>query len=187
MTSARSVRTFLVLLLLVLSAVAALSFAGSAGATTKCGKQVLNDWYDNGRIDRLYPPHCYEEAIDGIPTDIGPYVDAEDVITRALAGALRGNLVHGSKCDPSADGSPDDCTKSSEGDGGDEQPGDGDAEVQETTPNVNASSTSSVPIPLLVLGGMSLLLLAAGGAGYVSRRRQAAHVDDVDDSDNPLV
>ena len=186
MTSARSIRTLLVLLPLVLSAVAALSFAGSASATTKCGKQVLNDWYDNGRIDRLYPPHCYEEAIDGIPTDIGPYVDAEDVINRALAGALRGNLVHGSKCDPSADGSPDDC-KGSNG----TNPGKGGETAGDTgptaAPDVDTTSTSSVPIPLLVLGGMSLLLLAAGGAGYVSRRRQAAHADDVDDPGNPLV
>ena len=30
-------------------------------------EEVLNDWYDNGRIDRLYPLHCYEEAIDAHP------------------------------------------------------------------------------------------------------------------------
>ena len=92
MTSARSIRTPLVLLLLGLSVVAALSVAGSAsaGLTTKCGQQVLADWYDNGRIDKLYPLNCYEEAIDEIPSDIGPYVDAEDVITRALQGALHG-------------------------------------------------------------------------------------------------
>jgi len=29
-------------------------------------------------------------------------------------------------------------------------------------------------VPLLVLGGISLALLAAGGLGYVSRRRQEA-------------
>jgi hypothetical protein len=32
---------------------------------------------------------------------------------------------------------------------------------------------------------MSILLLAAGGLGYVSRRRQSAHADDVD-RDDPL-
>src|SRR6476619_7586293 len=100
---------FLVALVLVLSAVASLSFAGTAGAATKCGKKVLADWYDNGRIDRLYPLNCYEEAIDAIPDDIGPYVDAEDVITRALQGALRNELVDGG-CDPTADGSANDCT-----------------------------------------------------------------------------
>ena len=38
---------------------------------------------------------------------------------------------------------------------------------------VDTSGPSSVPIPLLILGGLALLLLAAGGAGYLSRRAQA--------------
>lgn len=194
MTHARPIRTIPVLLVLALSAVAALSLASPAGASTatKCGQQVLADWYDNGRIDRLYPLNCYEEAIDEIPSDIGPYVDAEDVITRALQGALHGNLYKGG-CDPSADGSPDDCAISGGGknpgqnpsDG--QNPGDGSGPVAQETPEVNTSSPSSVPIPLLVLGGMSLVLLAAGSLGYVSRRRQAARVDDVDDPGNPPV
>jgi hypothetical protein len=193
-TTARPIRrTFIAMLLLVSSAVAALSFAGSASASpaTKCGQQVLTDWYDNGRIDKLYPLNCYEEAIDEIPSDIGPYVDAEDVITRALQGALHGNLTKGSTCDPSADGSADDCASS----GGGQNPGsdgqnpgsDGSDPQAQETPDVNTSSPSSVPIPLLVLGGMSLLLLAAGALGYVSRRRQAAHADEFDDSGNPPV
>ena len=41
-----------------------------------------------------------------------------------------------------------------------------------------------MPIPLLVLGGMSLALLAAGGLGYLSRRRHAA--DGQDDENHPL-
>ncbi len=40
-------------------------------------------------------------------------------------------------------------------------------------PGVDTSGPSAVPIPLLILGGLALLLLAAGGAGYLSRRAQA--------------
>ena len=40
-----------------------------------------------------------------------------------------------------------------------------------------------MPIPLLVLGGMSLALLAAGGLGYLSRRRHAADADAFGDDD----
>jgi hypothetical protein len=50
---------------------------------------------------------------------------------------------------------------------------------------VDTSGPSSVPIPLVVLGGMSLALLAAGALGYASRRRQAGreqHDDDGDDT-----
>jgi hypothetical protein len=187
-TTARTIRTLVAMLLLASSAVAALSFAGSASASpaTKCGQQVLTDWYDNGRIDKLYPLNCYEEAIDEIPSDIGPYVDAEDVITRALQGALHGNLYKGG-CDPSADGSGDDCSGTGGGKNPGQNPSDGQnptSQAQDTTPGVNTSSPSSVPIPLLVLGGMSMLLLAAGALGYVSRRRQA---DELDDSGNPPV
>jgi hypothetical protein len=188
-TTRSSIRTLVVAALLVSSAIAALSFAGSASAATKCGEKVLADWYDNGRIDRLYPLNCYEEAIDAIPEDIGPYVDAEDVITRALQGALRGNLSQGG-CDPSADGSPDDCANQpgggnggNGGNSGGNGSGDSTDGGQQAAPDVDTSAPSSVPIPLLVLGGMSLLLLAAGGLGYLSRRRQAAHADDAGDHD----
>ena len=186
---------FLVALVLVLSAVAALSFASAAGAATKCGQRVLADWYDNGRIDKLYPLNCYEEAIDAIPDDIGPYVDAADVITRALQGAMRNELDPGG-CDPTADGSADDCTGqggagggkggNGNGNGGSNNGNGGPDEPGQVAPAIDTSGPSSVPVPLLVLGGLSLALLAAGGLGYVSRRRQAAHADDVG-SDDTLV
>jgi hypothetical protein len=171
-------------LVLVLSAVASLSFASSAGAATKCGQKVLADWYDNGRIDRLYPLNCYEEAIDAIPTDIGPYVDAEDVITRALQSALNGQLGPGG-CDPTADGSPDDCTNATGGGNPknnnnkkNTNKNESPDETAAAAPEIDTSGPSSVPVPLLVLGGLSLALLAAGGLGYVSRRRQAGNGDD---------
>ena len=182
---------FLVALVLVLSAVASLSFASAAGAATKCGQKVLADWYDNGRIDKLYPLNCYEEAIDAIPDDIGPYVDAEDVITRALQGAMR-NELGPAGCDPSADGSANDCTgqggngKNGNGKNGTDGSNNGNSGSGEVAPAIDTSGPSSVPVPLLVLGGLSLALLAAGGLGYVSRRRQAADADDVG-SDDTLV
>ena len=204
MTTDRSVRTFVVALVLALGTVAGLGLASSATAATTCGKEVLADWYDNGRIDKIYPLNCYEEAIDAIPDDIGPYVDAEEVITRALQGALRGDLVQGG-CDPTADGSADDCTSQGGGGGGGNDKGGGpsgdgtgnsngtngdgtgtDEPGGQVAPSVNTSSPSSVPVPLLVLGGMSIVLLAAGGLGYLSRRRQSAHADDLDGG-GPLV
>ena len=194
MTATRSLRTFLVALVLVLSAVASLSFASAAGAATKCGQKVLADWYDNGRIDKLYPLNCYEEAIDAIPDDIGPYVDAEDVITRALQGALRNELDPGG-CDPSCRrlGGRLHRARAATARAGTARTGTNrttatTAQIARarSLPEVDTSGPSSVPVPLLVLGGLSLALLAAGGLGYVSRRRQAAHADDVG-SDDTLV
>jgi hypothetical protein len=190
-TTRRSIHVLVATALFALGAVGALSSAGPAGAATKCGEKVLADWYDNGRIDRLYPLNCYEEAIDAIPDDIGPYVDAEEVITRALQGALHGNVVKGG-CDPSAGdaNTADDCSNAQGGTGGNGSnggsgSGDGTDGGQTAAPDVDTSAPSSVPIPLIVLGGLSLLLLAAGALGYLSRRRQATNGDDLG-GDDPL-
>ena len=178
MTTPPLLRTFVAVLALALSAAAVLSTASPASAATDCGKKVLADWFDNGRIDRLYPLNCYEEAIDAIPDDLRDYADAEDVITRALQAALRGDLAPGGR-DPTPSGDdPTDPGLGSNGNGSG-----GNSDNPQAAPDVDTSGPSSVPIPLLVLGGMSIALLAAGGLGYLSRRRHAANADDSDDSD----
>jgi hypothetical protein len=54
-------------------------------------------------------------------------------------------------------------------------PGSTKDEAPVTPPIVNTSAPSSVPLPLYILAGIALALLAAGAVGYVSRRRR---VDD---------
>ena len=183
MTLARSLRTFVVAVVLVLSTVAALSTAAPAGAATPCGKKVLADWFDNGRIDRLYPLNCYEEAIDAIPDDLRDYADAEEIITRALQAALRGELAPGGR-----DPTPGDDDPTAPGAGGDDSDGGssgtGNGDNPQAAPDVDTSGPSSIPIPLLVLGGMSLALLAAGALGYLSRRRAAANGDETSGPDD---
>jgi hypothetical protein len=178
-TTTRLLRTFVAVIALALSAVAALSTASPANAATPCGTKVLADWFDNGRIDRLYPLNCYEEAIDAIPDDLRDYADAEDVITRALQAALNGKLAPGGR-DPTPGDDDPTGNGSGSGSGGDGSGGDEGGNPQ-AAPDIDTSGPSSVPIPLLVLGGMSIALLAAGGLGYLSRRRAAAHADDPDD------
>jgi hypothetical protein len=168
-------------MVLVVGALAALSFlalAAPAGATTPCGKKVLDDWWADGRVDRLYPLHCYEEAIDGIPPDIRDYSDAESVISRALQAAVGGKLAAGGD-----DPSPDDSDPGDRDAPGPVAGDPGDTGGSEAAPDVDGG-TSSIPIPLLVLGGMSLALLAAGGLGYLSRRRQGT--EGQDDENHPL-
>jgi uncharacterized protein involved in exopolysaccharide biosynthesis len=48
-------------------------------------------------------------------------------------------------------------------------------------PPADTSGPSSVPVPLLVLGGLAVLLLAAGSAGYLRRR-----MNGDDDGDGSL-
>lgn len=169
---------------LFVTVLVALSLPGTAAASA-CGDKVLEDWYDNGRVDRIYPPHCYEDAIDSIPKDIKDYVDAEEVISRALQFSLRGEIAPGGKDPTPGDDNPDGTpgNKGSKNNGGTNNGGTNANGGTEVTPDVDTSGPSSVPLPLLVLGGMSLALLAAGGLGYLSRRRQAARVDDPGDED----
>ena len=46
-------------------------------------------------------------------------------------------------------------------------------EPEKLANQLDSGSPSSVPVPLLVLGGLALLLLAMGGAGLVYKRVQA--------------
>jgi hypothetical protein len=142
-----------------------------------CGDKVLGDWFDNGRIDRLYPAHCYEDAIDAIPRDLRDYANAEEVILRALQASLRGELDAGGP-DPSP-GDPRDPGSPSPTD-----PSDPSEPGSEAT-DVDPTGLSSIPKPLIALGLMSLALLAAGGVGYL-RRRNAADGPPGPDDDLPV-
>jgi hypothetical protein len=174
----RSLRHILAALLIV-GATGAL--AGVAPAATKdatpCWKTLLTDWYD-GRIDGIYEIHCYRDTLKHIPTDVLTYGSARDDIQQALqqrilemrnghtstttttttpgGGAGGGGSDGGSGGGPS--GGPDDGTGSASGPIG--------GAINAGKPG----SPDSLPVPLLVLGGVALALMAAGGAGFLARR-----------------
>ena len=164
----------LVRVLFVLAALAAVALLSvpAASAAPSCGRQVIDDWWD-GRIDGTYPLHCYDDAIENLPRDVRDYSSAEDDIKRALQAAMRGKPAP-----PNKDGSPADSPP----------PADTTSTSTETTatppvteeppagPDASpplGESAGSVPVPLLVLGGLALLLVAGGSAGYLVRRFQS--------------
>ena len=161
-------RRFLLLAsLLAIATLTSLSVAPSAVAKTKtCGDLVVADWYGDGRVDKIFPKHCYQEAIRSLPVDVLDYSNAKEDILRALAYARQGKPDPG----PSGGSQPNGTTTSVDPGGptGTGPPGD----ETSAAGDVDTSGPSSVPIPLLILGGLALLLLAAGGAGYLSRRAQ---------------
>ena len=155
-------RLTVVTLMLALVALATLSAAPAASAEAKtCADQVVSDWYGDGRVGKIFPKHCYQEAIRSLPVDVLDYSNAKEDILRALAYARQG------KPDPGPSGGPSPTETTS---GGGSGPGE---ETTAAGDPVDTSGPSSLPIPLLILGGLALLLLAAGGAGYLSRRAQA--------------
>ena len=140
---------FIRALAIVAVLIAAFATSSNAGAATPCSKAILDDWLDNDRIDRIYELSCYEAAIDAIPEDIRIYTNAEEVISRAFQN------VSGKRLERQLEG-----------------PSMVEAPPSGYVPPVDSSASTAFPLPLLVLGGMSAALLAAGGVGYVSRRRR---------------
>jgi hypothetical protein len=133
----------------VLAGVAA-SSAPPAVSATPCWVRLLNDWYD-GRIDNVYPIPCYRAAIAHLPTDIQAYTNARDDIDRALAAAI----AH--KKNPNAP---------LPGRTGNSGP------IPSAIDSSSPGGATSFPLPLLILGGLALVLLAAGAIGLVVRRVQ---------------
>lgn len=167
-------RFILLASLLAIAALTSLSVAPTAAAKAKtCADEVVADWYGDGRVDKVFPKRCYQEAIRSLPVDVLDYSNAKEDILRALAYARQG------KPDPGPSGGPRPSETTSEDPGGPTGtggPDDGGSPPDGETSaagDVDTSGPSSVPIPLLILGGLALLLLAAGGAGYLSRRAQA--------------
>ncbi|MBA3841923.1 MAG: hypothetical protein H0X39_04780 [Actinobacteria bacterium] len=167
------------MLLVACAFVAATVHAPAALAATPCWKTLLNDWYD-GRIDQSYSVHCYHDALKHLPSDVQTYSSAHDDILRALQTAIakqkKGNKTVGNNTlvppqrsgGSSGGGDTPTTTTTVTGTGSPGNKGNGGLAGQ-----LNPSSPSSLPVPLLVLGGLALLLVAAGAAGLIAKRVQA--------------
>ncbi|HUQ23146.1 MAG TPA: hypothetical protein VM049_09030 [Gaiellaceae bacterium] len=166
--------------ILVLAGFAALVTvtAPAALAAPSCGRQVIDDWYDNGRVDGTYKLHCYDDAIEILPRDVRDYSSAKEDIQRALQNKLRNQPPPPARTDPSPDETSTDpakTTSASPTSPDDDPPSAGPTAGPEVSPPAvgGGESASSVPVPLLILAGLALLLVAGGSAGYLVRRLQS--------------
>ncbi|HWN20847.1 MAG TPA: hypothetical protein VNP93_02640 [Gaiellaceae bacterium] len=180
LSSSRPHRIALRALLAAAAFVLVLTVAGPASAAASCGKKVIDDWYDNGRVDGSYPLHCYDDAIDALPRDVRDYSSAKDDIERALQARMNGQGAPPATSDPTpGESEPGDDpdgpgeTTGASGSDGPSKPGDESGVPEAGAGDVDTASSSSVPVPLLVLAGLALLLVAAGSIGYLARRLQA--------------
>jgi hypothetical protein len=165
------------LVILMILAALALGASQSALAATPCWRQVVDDWYRNGRVDGHYPVHCYSEAIANLPEDSKQYSSAPEDIRRDMLLAIRGDSSSGGN-------GPGDGGIAPTGFGG---VGTGLQAAGKTDKNngflgsffdtFGPKNASSIPLPLIILAAIALLLLAAGAASFVARRIQARRVD----------
>lgn len=160
-------------LLAALALVATLvcAHAPPASATGKsCAKAVIDDWYGNSRVDKRYPLHCYRAALRSLSLDQKDYMHADEDIRRALAYAKRGKndpgvvASHGTRGNGSGDERPATITDPA---APSVEPGSPEGTV--AADELADAGQSGIPLPLILLGGLALILLAAGGAGAVSR------------------
>ncbi len=194
------------LLLTVLVVVVGVGSATAASTKARpkppCWKTLINDWYD-GRIDGTYPIHCYREALKHLPTDVETYSSARDDIKQALqkritqshngggGGGGGGGKSAGSGQKKGGSAGPGGNTGGGNTGGGNTgggntgggSPTKGGGGPNTSGPFSNAikgigpSHADSVPVPLIVLGGVALLLMAAGGAGFLARRMRTRKLE----------
>jgi hypothetical protein len=159
---------------------ASAAHAATAKATDNCWLQVVNDWLQHGTVTGYYPIPCYTQAIQHLSAypDIKQYSSAIDDIHRALLAAIhleRGNggptSGGGTDTNPQGGGGP----VGNDGGGGS---GGGHSKgfLTRIANDIGPGNAQSIPLPLLVLGGLGVLLLLTAAATWLTRRFQARHV-----------
>lgn len=143
----------------VLGAFALTVTAPPASAQTACWKQIIDDWVNDGIIQGVYPLHCYGEAIKHVPNDLQQYTGITDDITAARQRASRLRTLSGNpQPEPPAQASPND-------------PDNG--VYNSAIDKLGPTNSDSLPLPLLILAGLALIMVAAGAVGLASRHLKA--------------
>jgi hypothetical protein len=180
-----SLRVILALAAVALVAVPAATAAPAATlrATSGCDLQVINDWLKDGHVDRSYAIPCYTQAIQRLNSmpDVKGYSSATDDIHDALLAAIRqdrggGSSGGGSGGDGGSSGGSSGGGSSSSSGGGDTSSASGTGDksvIRHLADRIGPSDAQSIPLPLLVLGGLAILLLLAAGGTWLARRVQA--------------
>jgi hypothetical protein len=157
------------LFLFLIAAAAAMTIGVSTAQASACSSALIRDWYVDGRIDKTYPVHCYREALKEIPEDQIVYGTLRDDLTRALQNVIRNHNGHVTGATPVPGNG-----------GGSDGPGGGAAGGKHSkgffhwlAKKIGPNTADSVPVPLLVLGGLALALIAAAGVSFFARRLQA--------------
>ena len=159
----------------LIALVTAFAVPAHAGSAVPCRNKVFNDWYADGKIASSYPRGCYADALKHIPPDAAIYSSLADDIRAAMRAAVRHDVT--GKSVPAQVGRGFTAASgktvlsaqhgSSPGTSG---PKSASGPVQaspdaQAAPVSDTSGGRSIPVPILVLGGLALLLAAAGAIG----------------------
>jgi hypothetical protein len=177
-----SVKSFALLALLcgalaVLVPGPALAATSAQSDAVPCWKQVLNDWYD-GTITGTYKTACYTSAIKHLPADVAIYSSAKDDIRNAQLAAERHQAAPpetpttittttttGGQVIVTTTTTSGPTTPSSSGTTTPPKTG-----ITKFLDKLTPGNPDSFPLPLLILGALAILLIAAGGVGMLWQR-----------------
>jgi hypothetical protein len=184
------IRTLLLVIVAALALGTGTALAASAKRPAPSWKTLINDWYD-GRIDGTYAIHCYREALRHLPTDVDTYSSARDDIKQALQeritqshrkngnGTPGGGTTTGGGGTGSGTGGGSGTNPPGSGSGGSgaNPPGSGGGKsaggpIGNVFDATRPGKADSVPVPLIVLGGVAVALMGAGGVGFLARRNR---------------
>jgi hypothetical protein len=159
---------------------AAAAPASSFTPTNTCWKDVVNDWLAHQpNVKGIYPIPCYTQAIQHLSAypDVQQYSSAMDDIHRALLAAILDERGNGPGGGSSSSGGGSGGGTSSTGGGSSSSSGGGSSSsgggpIGSVIDHFAPSNATTVPLPLLVLGGLAALLMLAGFGTWVARRIQ---------------
>lgn len=177
-TIAKALRLFAVLagaLVLVLAAQAA-----PAAAAKPCWKKVVEDWFDNEKIDKRYSISCYRAALKNLPEDVKDYTSIGDDINAAILAAERNRssnrtlqVAGGNGGDSSGDtrmGGPRDPKTT------DPTVGPDRSFYKKAIDKIGPAKADSLPIPLIILAALGGALLLAAGATLIAKKIRARRI-----------
>lgn len=175
------------LLLVSLLAIGVLA-PGSVHAAVPCRDKIYNDWYGDGKIASTYPLGCYHDALAHMPADATIYSSLSTDIRSALQAAIarrngRRVPIEVGKGLPSSaanalatvdttTSTPHDPTRPTDpvvSQDPTSRPSSRSVSTVDTAAQSSATGGGSMPTPILILGGVALALVAAGGAGAAVR------------------
>ena len=162
------------------AAVASAAPAASQQATSQCWKDVVNDWLKHQpNLVGTYAIPCYTQAIQHLSAypDLEGYSSATDDIHRALLAAIHQDRNNGPGSGPPSSSGGSSGTPSSpsgsDGGSGTSSSSDGRSLFGRAASSIGPGDAQSVPLPLIVLGGLALLLLLAAAGTWFARRLQS--------------
>ena len=166
-----------VILILALAAALSPSRRRPPSAAVPCRDRIYNDWYHDGKIASTYPIACYRDALKHMPARRPGLLEPSDDIRSAMQAALAapgatgkvpaqiGRVGAGREAPRPAARSDADESRAHDPAPGPSTVDHHAADAATVAAGATSGSGGGVPVPLLVLGGLALLLAAVGAIG----------------------